>query len=320
MVTHNRVTPAARQLKYPATRLRSLGVKVAVAPLSLRWRQRKPIPARKLWRLTTTPLYQSLTAKTPRRSGKQVIVVLLTAWMQTSAHGRTKRTARALKQWDKRDKMTCDHVEPGKGVRCPNLLGMPLDYMESHEVFKSLKTSEYDLCHFYKVELSGDFPEFPTHCEPVTNDHMHGFLEKAWEFSQPNLLVAHSQDTVFCLLCKLHNNASLRCLKMGTDTEAGGKIKRKLSFCPFCQYSGSNDPSYLNHIICMHYNASYGCRKCLKEVFPTGQQLTVHIKCCKGLKMEVTEDKLATSPAKGASSSSSSSKKKKHQTKSQQSD
>ena len=116
-----------------------------------------------------------------------------------------------------------------------------------------------------------------------------------------------------------HTNARLQCLKMETDAEAGGKTKRKLSFCPFCQYPGSNDPSYLNHIICTHYNVSYGCRKCLKEVFLTGQWLTVHIKCCKGLKTEVAEDKPATSCAKGASSSSSS-KKKKHQTKIQKSD
>ena len=108
---------------------------------------------------------------------------------------------------------------------------------------------------------------------------------------------------------------------METDAEAGSKTKRKLFFCPFCQYSGSNNPSYLNHIICMHYNVSYGCGKCLKEVLPTGQWFKVHMKCCKGFKAEVAKDKPATSHAKEASSSSSNSKKKKkHQTKSQQPD
>ena len=58
----------------------------------------------------------------------------------------------------------------------------------------------------------------------------------------------------------------------------------------------------------------------MKEVFPIGQQLKVHMKCCKGLKVEAVKEKPATSCAKGASSSSSSSKKKRHQTKSQQSD
>ena len=75
---------------------------------------------------------------------------------------RDKKISKALKQWDERDKMTCDHVEPGKEVKYPNLLGLPLDYTESCRVFKSIKTSEYNLCHFYKVGLSGDFPEFPT--------------------------------------------------------------------------------------------------------------------------------------------------------------
>ena len=56
--------------------------------------------------------------------------------------------------------------------------------------------SMYNLCHFYKVGLSGDFPEFPKPCEPATKDHIHGFLENAQELSQPNLIVAHSQDAV----------------------------------------------------------------------------------------------------------------------------
>ena len=96
--------------------------------------------------------------------------------------------------------------------------------------------------------------------------------------------------------------------------EAGDKSKRKLSFCPFCQYSGSNDQSYLNHILWAHYNASYRCGKCINKVFPSGQWLKVHMKCCKGLKAEAVREKPATSHTKGASSSSSSSKEKKHQT------
>ena len=183
-------------------RLKSLGLKVAVAHLSPRWRQRRPILAEKLWRLTLTPLYHSLTAKTPGRSGRQAVTVLLVAWMQTLACGRDKKISQGLKQWDERDKMTCDHAEPGKEVKCPDLLGMPLDYMESCGVFKSIKMSEYDLCHFYKVGLNGDLPEFPTPHKPATSDHVCGFLEKAWEFFWPNLLVVHSPDmvTVMCLL------------------------------------------------------------------------------------------------------------------------
>ena len=104
---------------------------------------------------------------------------------------------------------------------------------------------------------------------------------------------------------------------METDAKAGDKLKRKLLFSPFCQYSGSNDSSYLNHIVCMCYNVSYGHGNCLKEVFPSKQQLKAHMRCCKGLRVEAVKEKPATSHAKEASSSSP--KKMKHQTKSQQS-
>ena len=232
-----------------------------------------------------------------------------------------EQISQGLKQWDVRDKMTCGHAELGKEAKCPYPLGTPLDYMESCGVFKSDKMSEYGLCHFYQVGLSGDFPKFPTPCEPTTNDHLHRFLENARECSWPNLLVVHSQDmvTVVCLLRELHVKDSLWHLKMETDAEASDKSKRKLLFCLFCQYLGSNNLCYHNHIICTHYNASYGCGKCLKEVFSSGQWLKVHMRCCKGLKAEAVKEKPATSHAKGASSSFSP-KKKKHQTKSQQSD
>ena len=103
--------------------------------------------------------------------------------------------------------------------------------MESHSAFKTIKTSEYGLCHFYQVGMSGNFSEFP---EP--------------------------------------------CLQ-----EVGDWPRQKLSFCPFCQYSGSNDQSYLNHIMCAHYCANYGCGKCLDAVFTSRQRLSRHMKKCKGL-------------------------------------
>ena len=57
----------------------------------------------------------------------------------------------------------------------------------------------------------------------------------------------------------------------------------KLSFCPFCIYVGGNDLSYLNHIIIVHYNASYGCSKCLKQAFVSSSALHNHKKVCPGL-------------------------------------
>ena len=92
---------------------------------------------------------------------------------------RDKKISQGLKQWDERDKMTCDHTESGKEAKCSNLLGVQLYYIESCKVFESIKTSEYGRCRFYKVGLSGDFSEFPTPHKPATNDHMCHFLENA---------------------------------------------------------------------------------------------------------------------------------------------
>ena len=51
-------------------------------------------------------------------------------------------------------------------------------------------------------------------------------------------------------------------------------------------YSGSNDISYMNHIVCRHYHANYRCGQCLNKVFTTGQQLKAHLKVCVGLPKE----------------------------------
>ena len=171
--------------------------------------------------------------------------------------------------------MTCDHADPCKEVKSPNPLGLPLDYMVSHGVFEPKKTSEYDLCHFYHVGLSGDLPEFPSPHEPTTCEQTSSLLLKTRELGWLNLIMAHSQDavTAVCLLQELHIKDSLCCLPMETKVEAGSQPIWKLSFCPFCQYSGSNDPFYMNHIVCGHYNAYYGWGKCLNEVYITGQLL-----------------------------------------------
>ena len=54
----------------------------------------------------------------------------------------------------------------------------------------------------------------------------------------------------------------------------------KMSFCPFCAYTAANDLFYLNHIIIVHYNTSYGCWKCLKQAFVSSSTLHNHKKVC----------------------------------------
>ena len=167
--------------------------------------------------------------------------------------------------------MTCDHADPCKEVKSPNQLGPPLHYMMSRRVFKPKRTSEYDLCCFYQVGLSGDLPEFPSPHALAAHEQVSSLLLKARALGQPNLIVAHSEDvvTAVCLLQELHIKVSLHHVPMENKVEADGKPIWKLPFCPFCQYSGSNDPSHMNHIICRHYNANYGCSKCLDEMYIT---------------------------------------------------
>ena len=56
----------------------------------------------------------------------------------------------------------------------------------------------------------------------------------------------------------------------------------------FRTYAGANDLSYLNHIIIVHYNASYGCGKCLKQAFVSSSTLHNHKKVCLGIAKKPT--------------------------------
>ena len=77
----------------------------------------------------------------------------------------------------------------------------------------------------------------------------------------------------------------------------------KLSFCPFCAYVGRNDLSYLNHIIITHYNASYGCGKCLKQAFFSSSALHTHKKVCLGLTSKKAAGVLDGKPSSGGGNS-----------------
>ena len=79
------------------------------------------------------------------------------------------------------------------------------------------------------------------------------------------------------MLQELHTVTCLRCLQVDLHNKSV-----KMSFCPFCMYAGTNDLSYLDHIIIVHYNASYECRKCLKQAFVSSSALHNHKKVCLG--------------------------------------
>ena len=156
--------------------------------------------------------------------------------------------------------------------------------MKQRGLLKAKKTKENDLCRLYHVELSRNLPPFPSPCEPATHVMLEELLRAMWALGHPNLLMAFTRDlaTAVCLLQELHNKGSLKHLPLEPKSDADGKMVKTLSFCPFCLYNGSNDISHMNYIMGGHYSTAYGCGKCLKEVFLSGQQLTVHLRVCTG--------------------------------------
>ena len=177
--------------------------------------------------------------------------------------------------------MICDLLKHRKmQPNHPDPMGPPLDYMGECQVFNSIWSDIYDLSRFYALGMTGDSPEFPAPWEPVTHRQIRDLLKSAHSIGQPYLILAHSTDSVtaISMLRELHTTTCLQCLQV----DLRDKLV-KLSFCPFCTYAGGNDLSYLNHIIIAHYNASYGCRKCLKQAFVSSSTLHNHKKVCIGL-------------------------------------
>ena len=95
----------------------------------------------------------------------------------------------------------------------------------------------------------------------------------------PFVILVHSTDSVTAasMLRELQTATCLRHLQMDLQDKSV-----KMSFCPFCMYVGMNSLSYLNHIIIVHYNASYGCGKWLKQAFVSSSDLHNHKQVCLG--------------------------------------
>ena len=96
--------------------------------------------------------------------------------------------------WKECDEMCCEHREPNKELQNRDPAGQPLDYMKQCGVFKAKKTNEYDLCHFYHMELSGDILHFPAPHEPATSKMLDELLRAAWAVGYPNRLMAFARD------------------------------------------------------------------------------------------------------------------------------
>ena len=74
---------------------------------------------------------------------------------------------------------------------------------------------------------------------------------------------------------------------------------------PLLYLHGGNDLSYLNHIIIAHYNASYGCGKCLKQAFVSSSALHNHKKVCIRLIPKKSTGGSGSKPSSGGGGNSS---------------
>ena len=68
-------------------------------------------------------------------------------------------------------------------------------------------------------------------------------------------------------------------------------------------WGGGNDLSYLNHIIIAHYNVSYSCGQCLKQVFISSLALHTHKKVCLGFPSKKASGVLDGKPKSGRGNS-----------------
>ena len=161
----------------------------------------------------------------------------------------------------------------------------PISYMEERRLFQPLNstTNPLGLCHFYSADPNMSMPTTP---KPLaTVEHVKKLLFLASTQWWPYIIVVFQGGTVtpLGLLQELHTWSALVCIPIYLPGETKDGHKPCVSCCPFCVYTVQNNPAYLNHIVCMHYDANFACGTCLSAITSSGQQMKNHIKECSGL-------------------------------------
>ena len=175
-----------------------------------------------------------------------------------------------------------------------DLLGAPLEYMKVRKVFEPLASSAYGLCCFYDIGMKATKGLAPISCPmpkaPMMPSHLKALLHKERRQGHPLLIMAITGEvvTLHGLLSELHMLGALQHLLMKCEDDPADQPRMKMSFCPFCSYHCHNDSTFLSHIMSFHYDAGYGCSKCVEEVF-TSQSFKVHFKECDGLSHDSTD-------------------------------
>ena len=157
--------------------------------------------------------------------------------------------------------------------------------MEECGVFQPLAsmTNTFGLCRFYHMDPNMPMPSGPESLATV--EHVKRLLllasTKPWRY----VLVVFRGGTVtpLGLLQELHTRSALVRIPIYLTGEAKDRHGAHMLCCPFCAYTVQNDPAYLNHIVCTHYDASFRCGSCLSAITSSGQQMKAHIKKCSGL-------------------------------------
>ena len=93
-------------------------------------------------------------------------------------------------------------------------------------------------------------------------------------------------------------------LAHGAETRCGWEGCKEAVILPTL-YNGNNNLLYMNHIMCGHYIANYGCGQCLKEVLTMDQQLKNHLKICTGFSKAGTPSSSEKEPMPQGSQESS---------------
>ena len=195
-----------------------------------------------------------------------------------------KQISEGVKGIEERDNMVNDYMNGKRKPKNPDPLGPPVSYMEEHGVFQPLAsmTNPLGLCHFYCVDHNVSMPKTPK--PPATVEHVKKLLLLASTQRWPYIIVVFQGGTVtpLGLLQELHTWSALVRIPIYLPGETKDGHRPHVSCCPFCIYIIQNDLAYLNHIICVHYDANFTCRTCLSAVTSSGQQMN-HIKECSGL-------------------------------------
>ena len=189
---------------------------------------------------------------------------------------------KGIEEWDQ---MVNDCTDGKRRPKNPDPLGPPISYMEEHGVFQPLAstTNTFGLCRFYHADPNTPMPTGPE--SPATAEHVKRLLLLASTKPQRFVIMVFRGGTVtpLGLLQELHTRSALVHIPIYLTGEAKDGHGACVSCCPFCAYNVQNDPAYLNHIICTHYNASFACGACLSAITSSGQQMKAHIKECTGL-------------------------------------